>query len=134
MVFGPSWWLRPDERADIGTPPLVLVQAVLAAGSLSQLRESGTSWLPLLVGGFFALLTLRNCLRLLRGRPTARTGMVVSLGACALLLCLFAAGPLLEAQDKLGGLLLLPPLAVLLAALAQETVRTIDQRVNLKDA
>lgn len=133
MVFGLRWWLRPEERADVGTPPLVLVQANIAAASLADLDETGARWLPLLLGGFFALLTLRNCLRLLRDRPTARRGMLVSLGVCSALMGLVAAGPLLEAEDKLQGLLLLPPLAVLLAGLAQEISRTSD-RADLKRA
>jgi hypothetical protein len=133
MTFGLRWWLRPEERADVGTPPLVLIQANIAAASLADLDEYGALWLPLLLGGFFALLTLRNCLRLLRERPTARRGMLVSLGVCTALMALFTAGPLLEADEKLRGLLLLPPLAALLAGLAQEISRTSD-RADLKRA
>jgi heme A synthase len=86
--------------------------------------------LSVVLGGFFALLSLRNCLRLLRPRPVATTAMVVSLAACAILTALLVSGPILESAAPLRGVLVLPALAVLLVALAGESVR----RVNLKQA
>ena len=135
MTFGPAWWLRPEERADIGTPFFVALQALIAAPALANgFDESHGSAtylaLTLAFGGFFALLALRNGLRLLRPRPVPTTAMIVSLAVCILATATLASGPVLEADDPLQGILVLPALGVLLVALAQESVR----KVNLKHA
>lgn len=127
MVFGLRWWLRPDERADVGTPVLVVVQAVLAASSLAELAvDDGALRIGLPLGALFALLTVRNCLRLLRPRPVARTGMVVSLAACGLLMTLSTLGPLLDAAGRWHGALLAAPTACVLTALAREVTDLAD--------
>ncbi|WP_244930063.1 hypothetical protein [Nocardioides sp. W7] len=132
MTFGPAWWLRPDEQADIGTPFFVVFQASVVASILSVGFEGpgAATAFTLVLGGFFALLALRNSLRLLLPRPVATTAMLVSLTVCASAATLSAAGPILETDAPLRGILVLPALSVLLTALAQESVR----KVNLKQA
>ncbi|MEI5671750.1 MULTISPECIES: hypothetical protein [unclassified Nocardioides] len=131
MTFGLAWWLRPEERADIGTPFLIVLQSTIAIPVLDEFRGSpGALAFALVFGGFFGLLALRNCLRLLRPRPVPTTAMLVSLVLCALYLGLLVSGPILDGDDTLRGLLFVPPLGVLVVALAQESVR----KVNLKQA